>query len=174
LITFLTAHEAGIVSLEVSCDGDVISDAVIFEYKSDTTHKSPPNETLGVDATNGTSNVANETSDIPSETGDFESDEDSLSLVWECGNVCNSYLCETETCRKTLRSTLLQRFQDLTTKLCEGDSRSKENENKVKHHPNPLKTRLTSQGFRTFSSVFGWHLKTETFFVPRPILLFQN
>ena len=121
----------------------MISDAVIFEYKNDPSRRSLENE-------NTTGNIANETCDIASETcniaaetgdtaaeiaGDIDTDEDSLSLVCECGNgVCNSYLCESETCRKTLRSTLLQRFEDLESKLCEQDSSNRENEKEVKHY----------------------------------------
>ena len=139
---FFTAHAAGIVSLEVSCDGDVISDAVIFEYKNDPSRRPLESENTTGNIANETCDITNETSDITNETVnianeiavDIDTDEDSLSLVWECGNgVCNSYLCETETCRKTLRSTLLQRFEDLESKLWEQDSTNRENEKEVKH-----------------------------------------
>ena len=120
----------------------MISDAVIFEYKNDPSRRSLENENTTGNFANETCDIANETCNIANETGDtvteiagdIDTDEDSLSLIWECGNgVCNAYLCETETCRKTLRSTLLRRFQDLESNLCEQDSINGENEKEVKH-----------------------------------------
>jgi len=108
----ISAHEAGIVSLQVSCDGDVISDAVIFEYKNN------PNK--------------RDSNDVVTNDADVIDDDDSLSLVWECGNICNSYLCETETCRRALRATLLQRMEELEKKLLEQDVRNTGQEKKVK------------------------------------------
>jgi hypothetical protein len=104
-----SAHEAGIVSLQVSSDGEVISDAVIFEYKS------LPTSNNKNDVESVTENVA--------KNDDNDDDDDDSSLVWECGNVCNSYLCETETCRRALRMTLLQRMEELETRLTELDLR---------------------------------------------------
>jgi len=91
--------------MQVSCDGEVVSDAVIFEYKTD------PSKT----------NVAKNESqnDVISDGKDSDIDDDSLSLIWECGNVCNSYLCETDTCRKALRATLLQRMEEMESKFAE-------------------------------------------------------
>ena len=57
--------------------------------------------------------------DVVNDGKDSDVDDDSLSLIWECGNVCNSYLCETETCRKALRATLLQRMEEMESKLAE-------------------------------------------------------
>jgi len=34
LFIHFAAHEAGIVSMQVSCDSEVVSDTVIFEYKN--------------------------------------------------------------------------------------------------------------------------------------------
>ena len=110
----------------------MISDAVIFEYKNNPNH-------VSLKSDNAVGNTAFETCNIANENaGDKDADEDSLSLVWECGNVCNSYLCESETCRKTLRSTLLQRFEELEIKLCEQDSRNPDNEKKVNQFSNLL------------------------------------
>ena len=115
----ISAHEAGIVSLQVSCDGDVISDAVIFEYKND------PIKRDGNDVVRNDANDANDT--------DVNDDDDGLSLVWECGNICNSYLCESGTCRRALRATLLQRMEELEKKLLEQDVRNSGQEKKVRN-----------------------------------------
>jgi hypothetical protein len=114
VVDLVAAHEAGIVALQVSSDGEVISDAVIFEYKD-----SPDTDKAG----KGGAPVDDD-------------DDDSASLVWECGNLCNSYLCETETCRRALRTTLLRRMEELESKLSDLDVG---HDHKVKPGDNPIR-----------------------------------
>ena len=87
----------------------MISDAVIFEYKN------LPD--------NNKKNGADVDVDVNGDVNGDDDDDDNASLVWECGNVCNSYLCETETCRRALRMTLLHRMEELESRLSELDIR---------------------------------------------------
>lgn len=43
MLLYVTAHEVGLATLQVACEGFVISNSVIFEYK-----KPPKNENLHV------------------------------------------------------------------------------------------------------------------------------
>ena len=99
----------------------MISDAVIFEYKS-----LPSNTNDKTDNVNDVNNVNSVNAN------DNDDDDDGASLVWECGNVCNSYLCETETCRRALRMTLLQRMEELESRLSELDIRQEKKVNAFK------------------------------------------
>ena len=90
-----------------------MGDAVIFEYKD------APD---GNNAAKNESAVRDDVND-DEDDDDYHDDDDNTSLVWECGNVCNSYLCETEVCRRALRTTLLQRVEELETRLSELDIR---------------------------------------------------
>ena len=101
----------------------MISDAVIFEYKS-----LPSNTNDKTDNVNDVNNVNN----VNVNANDDDDDDDGASLVWECGNVCNSYLCETETCRRALRMTLLQRMEELESRLSELDIRQEKKVNAFK------------------------------------------
>ena len=88
-----------------------MGDAVIFEYKN------VPGAADAVTKNDGAvkDNELDNNNDVD--------DDDNVSLVWECGNVCNAYLCETEVCRRALRTTLLQRVEELELRLSELDVR---------------------------------------------------
>ena len=100
-----------------------MGDAVIFEYKN------VPGAADAVTKNDGAvkDNELDNNNDVD--------DDDNVSLVWECGNVCNAYLCETEVCRRALRTTLLQRVEELDLRLSELDVRQ---DKKVGQRPTPV------------------------------------
>ena len=114
-----TAHEAGLVKLQVALNGTVISHAVIFEYKNASKRLEEELElsaellTIVEESTNNTF-----ISDVISEQQE-QQPKDNITNTILYPTIANTrephnlYLCHDVSCQRILKTMLLQKLEDL-------------------------------------------------------------